>query len=265
MHRTLIVQETSQGCSCKSSCSTKRKGNGNRGCPRKGQNLLCRDSCDFVRFLKSTAEITVWIISNLTMLQARNAITIIFSTELQVWEMCGREEIFAFASRLCSDENTNDRLSEEKQRLKENNAIYRPLDHHVKKTKTYLLRYSSNNKCAANSLSLQASYPASNFTRSHDWNILSFRQIRLWVLNQSFLHFLRSEIVLLRSEFLCIPQWPPPLVDAILNLADQTWKILPEDFKFWASAWACATHDNNPLTCFVLFSFRLIRKNGVWL
>ena len=44
-NRTLMVQETSQGCSCKSSCSTKRKGNSNRGCPCKGQNLLCGDSC----------------------------------------------------------------------------------------------------------------------------------------------------------------------------------------------------------------------------
>ena len=62
-------------------------------------------------------------------------------------------------------------------------------------------------KCAAKSLSLEPSNPA--FTPSHDWNILSSKKIRLCQLNQSFLYFLRSEIVLLRPEFYVVMLFLP--------------------------------------------------------
>ncbi|KAK3728217.1 hypothetical protein QZH41_012066, partial [Actinostola sp. cb2023] len=32
-------------CNCKSTCSTKRTGNSNRGCPCKGQNIECSSLC----------------------------------------------------------------------------------------------------------------------------------------------------------------------------------------------------------------------------
>lgn len=66
--------------------------------------------------------------------------------------------------------------------------------------------------------------PASDFTPSHDWNVLSSRKISSWLLNRSFLYCFTSEIVLLWPEFYVLPPRPAaPLVAAILFLPEQSW------------------------------------------
>ena len=62
--------------------------------------------------------------------------------------------------------------------------------------------------------------------------IISFPNILLWhlFLALSKLDFFSK--MPFPTKVLRFPPWPPPLVDAILKLSIQTWKIQPELFKF---------------------------------